>query len=63
MIPRECKRLAEGGLPDCGGLQACGTGEVDSAWASEHAALVVGAAAVGLVSGGAAGTTAAGPVR
>ena len=63
MIPRECKRLAEVDFPIAEGLEARGAGEVDSAWASEYAASVVGAAAVGFVAGGVAGVAAAGPVR
>jgi hypothetical protein len=40
-----------GGLPDRRGEQACGEGEVDSARASVDATSVVGAAAVGGVTG------------
>src|SRR5579885_1642812 len=44
-------------------LAACGAGEVDPAWASLHAALVVGAAAAGLLPGDAARPALARPLR
>ena len=51
------------GLPDCRGIEALGAGEVHPAWASVHAAPVVGAAAAGGVPGDADGASSAGPVR
>ena len=63
MIPRECKRLAEVDFPIAEVSQTRGAGEVDSTRASEYAAPVVGAAAIGLVAGGVVGVAAAGPVR
>ena len=60
--PERMQTIGGGGLSHCGGLQTCGAGEIDPAWASLDVALVVGTATIGFVPGNVARITVTGPV-
>jgi hypothetical protein len=61
--PQGLQAPRRGGLSYRRGVATCGEREVDPAWASEYAALVVGAAAVGVESSRPSGVALAGSVR
>src|SRR5437016_2372281 len=61
--PQGLQAPRRGGLPDRRGVTSCRAGEVDSPWASEHTASLVGATAAGVEPSGVVGAALAGSVR
>jgi hypothetical protein len=63
MIPKRVQAAGGGGFSHCRGVEAFGAGEVDPAWASLYAALVVGEAAACCLPRYAARAALARPIR